>query len=90
MTGIAKQRRKAKPRPAQHQQQRADAKPQAQRAVPSESRRPKLNQAQEPTATAAIDATPQARQKKSQLPMYVTIGLVLLSLALLWHFALRQ
>ena len=90
MAGLTKQRRKAKPRPAQRRQQSVDAKPHAQRAVASESRRPKPNQAQAPTATAAVDATPQASQKKSQLPMYVTIGLVLLSLALLWHFAGRQ
>jgi len=90
MTGIAKQRRKAKPRSEQRRQQSAEAKPQAQRAVASESRRPKPNQAAAPTATSVVDSTPQASQKKSQLPMYVTIGLVLLSLALLWHFAGRQ
>lgn len=88
MNGAAQQRRKAKPRAEQRRQQSADAKPQAQRTATSESRRPKPNPAQALTAT--IDSTSQAIQKKSQLPMYFAIGLVLLSLALLWHFAGRR
>jgi len=90
MTGITKQHRKAKPRPSQRRQPSVEAKPQTERAVTRESRRPKSNQAKKPTAAAAIDSTRQTSQKTSQLPMYVTIGLVLLSLALLWHFAGRR
>ena len=90
VTGLTKQRRKAQPRPEQRQQKKLDARPQAQRAVAGDSRRPKPNPVLAPATTAANDSTLQTSQKKSQLPMYVTISLVLLSLALLWHFAGRQ
>jgi hypothetical protein len=90
LSGVTKPRHKAKPRAEQRRPQSADAKTQVQRTVTTESRRPKPNQAQAPAAVAAIGPVSQEGQKKSQLPMYVTIGLVLMSLALLWHFAGRR